>query len=135
MTLLRLFRRYCVLTLLGACRLQETPVDANAVIGRWGGVGAGVDARATMTTLRLPCDQLMFSAPIIAAEDGRFVVPAMGRSASSIRPSPPAVLRGRIVGEVLTIDVLFVRPDTSWSLAWTLTRDAAPNISGVCTAS
>jgi hypothetical protein len=134
MTLLRLFRRYSVLTLLGACRLQETSIDANAVIGQWGGVGAGVDARATMTTLRLPCDRLTFPAPIITAEDGRFVVQAMGRSASSIRPSPPAVLRGRMVGDVLTIDVLFIRPDTSWSVARTLTRDAAPDISGVCTA-
>lgn len=123
-----------IVATLSGCRLGESPGNPNALVGRWGGRGAEVEGRGSATILRMTCDVLTFSAPIVVGTDGRFVVPATGRSRSGVRPSPPAVLRGLVSGTTLTVDALFVRPDTSWTIRWVLEKDAAPDLSGACTA-
>ena len=121
-----------VLATLAGCRIGESPGNPDALVGRWGGVGAEVEGRGTVTTLRMACDVLDFSAPMVVGNDGRFVLPATGRSRSSFRPSPPALLSGRLSGTTLTVDARFVRPDTSWTVRFVLEEGTAPNLSGAC---
>ena len=132
MTLPRRAFSLAVLAALAGCRLSEPVGNPDALVGRWGGVGAEVEGRGSATTLRMACDVLTFAAPMVVGSDGRFVVPATGRSRSVSFPSPPAVLRGSVSGTTLTVDALFVRPDTSWTVRFVLQEDAAPDLSGAC---
>jgi hypothetical protein len=116
-----------LLLLLSACSGSPSAPDG-ALVGRFGGQAAEINASATVIDVRYSCDTFRAPGPITPDSDGAFVLaltPKPGNRATS------ATLTGRISGDTIsfrtrTVYPEFVLEDTFWRQ---VRRKVAPDYS------
>ena len=120
------------LTVTVACAEAHPLASTSGLVGRWGGVDAELSATSNSVRLDLVCGPIEFLAPLKPARDGGFTIEALGRGGTTRRPRPPTLLRGRVAGVAMEVQLSYLLPDSARSLAFKLVRDQPPSWRSVC---
>jgi hypothetical protein len=129
-------RRVSILiALLTACAEGNTSAPGRAIVGRWGGVDAELTANTASVQLLARCDSITFLAPLVPDAAGYFVIQALGRSGPDRRPNPPSILRGRVAGTVLDLELSYLHFDTTRTLPFRVALNQPQTRMTVCAAS
>jgi hypothetical protein len=100
--------------------------------GRWGGANAELTASALSVRLQLICGPVEWLSAIEPEPTGAFVLQSLGRSVGNGRPLPPMLLRGRVRGDSMQLELSTLLPDSTRRDGFLLIRNRSPTWRGVC---
>lgn len=116
-----------------ACGSDASMAPPGALLGKWGGVEAGIEATASLVTLQLSCAFFRSTAALVPDADGRFVFAA---TRIGTYRNQTATVQGTVSGDVVSLRAVVTTLDGSASYTASVTRNAVADFRGInCAAS